>query len=121
VIKAEALIAMISEAYRPGGSLKAGPSPTAGSRLRTYGGVARQRMSRRAGKGTAEDRLLDPFDAPTAAAVVSAVTGFHACDEMASRTGIPLAKLDSLLIAGLRGVVRLSQEGGSPSSSLEVP
>ena len=56
----------------------------------------------------AEDRLLDPFDAPTATAVVSAVTSFHSCDEMATRTGIPLAKLESLLIAGLRGVVHLS-------------
>jgi AcrR family transcriptional regulator len=56
----------------------------------------------------AEDRVLDPFDAPTATAIVSAITGFQSCDEMASRAGIPLAKLDSLLIAGLRGVVRLS-------------
>jgi AcrR family transcriptional regulator len=56
----------------------------------------------------AEDRVLDPFDAPTATAIVSAVTGFHACDEMASRTGTPLARLDTILIAGLRGVVRLS-------------
>jgi AcrR family transcriptional regulator len=56
----------------------------------------------------AEDRVLDPFDAPTATAIVSAVTGFQSCDEMASRAGIPLAKLDSLLIAGLRGVIHLS-------------
>lgn len=56
----------------------------------------------------AEDRVLDPFDAPTATAIVSAVTGFHSCDEMANRTGTPLARLDTLLIAGLRGVVRLS-------------
>jgi AcrR family transcriptional regulator len=56
----------------------------------------------------AENRLLDPFDAPAATAIVSAVTGFQSCDEMASRTGIPLAELDGLLIAGLRGVVRLS-------------
>lgn len=56
----------------------------------------------------AEDRVLDPFDASTAAAVVSAVTGFQSCDDMARRTRIPLAKLDSLLIAGLRGVIRPS-------------
>ena len=55
-----------------------------------------------------EDRVLDPFDSPTATAIVSAVTGFQSCDEIASRTGTPLAKLGSLLIAGLRGVVRLS-------------
>jgi AcrR family transcriptional regulator len=56
----------------------------------------------------AEGRVLDPFDTATATAVVSAVTGFQSCDEMASRTGIPLARLDSLLIAALRGVVLLS-------------
>lgn len=56
----------------------------------------------------AEDRVRDPFDAPTATAIVSAVTGFHSCDAMANRTGTPLARLDTLLIAGLRGVVRLS-------------
>ncbi|MBO0802764.1 MAG: TetR/AcrR family transcriptional regulator [Nocardiopsaceae bacterium] len=55
----------------------------------------------------AEDRVLEPFDALTAAAVVSAVTSFQSCDEMARRTGIPLAELDTLLIAGLHAVIRL--------------
>ncbi|MBO0819558.1 MAG: helix-turn-helix transcriptional regulator [Nocardiopsaceae bacterium] len=55
----------------------------------------------------AEDRGLDPFDRSTATAIVSAVTSFRSCDEMASRTGVPLAELDTLLIPGLRGVIRL--------------
>jgi AcrR family transcriptional regulator len=56
----------------------------------------------------AEDRVLEPFDAPTAAVIVAAVTSFQSCDEMTSRTGIPLTELDALLIAALRGVIRLS-------------
>jgi AcrR family transcriptional regulator len=56
----------------------------------------------------AEDRLLDPFNASTATATVNAVTGFQSCDEIANRAGISLDRLESLVIAGLRGVVRLS-------------
>ncbi len=68
----------------------------------TYGQVAAA-----VGRLGAEGRVLEPFAAGPAAAVVSAVTGFDACDEMARRTGTPLGELAPLLLAALRGVVRL--------------
>ncbi|GAA4628968.1 hypothetical protein GCM10023196_047620 [Actinoallomurus vinaceus] len=53
------------------------------------------------------DRLQPAFDADHAVAAVGAVTGFPACDAMASRLGVGLADLDGALIALLAGVVRL--------------
>lgn len=53
------------------------------------------------------DRLHPAFDADHAVAAIGAVTGFPACDAMASRLGVRLANLDGSLIALLAGVVRL--------------
>jgi AcrR family transcriptional regulator len=53
------------------------------------------------------DRLQTPFDARRATAVVGTVTGFPACDEMATRLRTSLTELDQLLLPLLASVVRL--------------
>ncbi|GAB3967610.1 hypothetical protein GCM10029978_035280 [Actinoallomurus acanthiterrae] len=53
------------------------------------------------------DRLHPAFDGDHAVAAIGAVTGFPACDAMASRLGVGLADLEGPLIALLAGVVRL--------------
>ena len=53
------------------------------------------------------DRLRTPFDARRATAVVGTVTGFPACDEMATRLRTSLTELDQLLLSALASVVRL--------------
>jgi AcrR family transcriptional regulator len=54
-------------------------------------------------------RLREPFDAGQAAAVVAASTSFTACDDIAGRLGLDHDQLDELLLAQLRGVVRLDR------------
>lgn len=53
------------------------------------------------------DRLRAPFDERQAAAAVGTVTGFPACDQLATRLGRELDQLDDVLLALLGGVVRL--------------
>lgn len=52
-------------------------------------------------------RLRPPFDAERAAAVIGSVTGFPACDEIATRLGAGLLELDGILLPLLGSVVRL--------------
>jgi AcrR family transcriptional regulator len=55
----------------------------------------------------AADRVSPDLSTPQAVAAVGAVTGFPACDEMATRLRIDLNQLDQLLSTLLNGVVRL--------------
>ncbi|GAA4521270.1 hypothetical protein GCM10023191_099480 [Actinoallomurus oryzae] len=53
------------------------------------------------------DRLRAPFDVSQATAVVGTVTGFPACDEIATRLRMDLTELDRTLLPVLASVVRL--------------
>lgn len=53
------------------------------------------------------DRLLPPFEARRATAVIGTVTSFPACDEMSTRLRTSLTDLDQLLLPLLASVVRL--------------
>jgi hypothetical protein len=59
----------------------------------------------------AEDRLRPPFDSAGATVAIGAMTGFPACDDMATRLGHDLARLHELLVPLLSGVVRLDADG----------
>lgn len=52
-------------------------------------------------------RLCAPFDSQRAGVVVGATTSFAACDDLATRLHLDHDQLDDLLLALLRGVVRL--------------
>lgn len=56
-----------------------------------------------------QDRVRAPFTVQTATAVVGTATSFPACDEIAHRTGTKLTDLAPLLIAQLRGVIRVTR------------
>jgi hypothetical protein len=53
------------------------------------------------------ERLQTPFDVRQATAVVGTVTGFPACDDIATRLRTSLTDLDRLLLPLLTSVVRL--------------
>lgn len=53
------------------------------------------------------DRLQNPFDVRRATAVVGTVTGFPACDDMATRLRTSLTEMDQLLLPLLASVVHL--------------
>lgn len=55
-----------------------------------------------------EDRILAPFDATRAAALVAAFTSFPTYDDLATRLGHRRARLTTLLLDSVRGIVRLS-------------
>ncbi|QWF85005.1 TetR/AcrR family transcriptional regulator [Amycolatopsis sp. CA-230715] len=55
----------------------------------------------------ADGRLRTGFDLDQAVAAVGVITGFPACDELATRLGARLDTLDRMVIPLLAGVVRL--------------